>query len=96
VTSRGRGYPIPARDTHRGDETRVTTSKAQPAAVAFLTTAFGFSERVVHADDGPDGIVRHAELTWDATWRTPTTGAASSSSRTTKATCGASGTWYET
>ena len=34
------------------------------AALAFLTGAFGFTERAVHADPGPDGTIHHAELTW--------------------------------
>jgi uncharacterized glyoxalase superfamily protein PhnB len=34
------------------------------AAIAFLTTAFGFEERAVYARDGDPTIVEHAELRW--------------------------------
>lgn len=34
------------------------------AAINFLTSAFGFSERAVYADPGDDGTVHHVELTW--------------------------------
>lgn len=34
------------------------------AMITFLVDAFGFTERVVYADDSPTGVVHHAELTW--------------------------------
>jgi uncharacterized glyoxalase superfamily protein PhnB len=34
------------------------------AAIEFLTTAFGFEERAVHAREGDPSVIEHAELRW--------------------------------
>jgi uncharacterized glyoxalase superfamily protein PhnB len=42
----------------------VLTYKDAPAAITFLTEAFGFEARGVYTDDDDSSIVVHAELRW--------------------------------
>jgi uncharacterized glyoxalase superfamily protein PhnB len=35
-----------------------------PAAIEFLTKAFGFEQRAVYARDGDSAVIEHAELRW--------------------------------
>lgn len=40
------------------------TYRDAPAAIAFLTTAFGFEQRIAHTRDGAPPVIEHAELRW--------------------------------
>lgn len=42
----------------------VLTYRDAPAAIAFLTKAFGFEERAVYTRDDDASVVEHAQLRW--------------------------------
>jgi uncharacterized glyoxalase superfamily protein PhnB len=42
----------------------VITYRDAPAAIEFLTKAFGFERRAVYSRDGDSAVIEHAELLW--------------------------------
>lgn len=42
----------------------ILTYRDAPAAMAFLTDAFGFEQQVAYARDDDPTIIEHAEMTW--------------------------------